>query len=164
MFTVFMCTVSNPCLIETIKNMCRLFTVFVCPRGPLLYRTVLPLGTIFLPLFSPTARFVTKGLSGDLPRPSLEPPRALSGALSGGPFFYSCSLPLHVLLPKCLSEDLPETLSGASPCPLRSTVFLSFFSPTARFLTKRLLRGPRGDPLWSFPGSSPEDRFFIVFL
>ncbi len=159
MFTVFMCTVSNPFLINIINKVCRWFTVFVCPRGPLLYRTVLPLGTVFLPFFSPTARFVTKGLSGDLPRPSLEPPRALSG----GPFFYSRSLPLHVLLPKCLSEDLPETLSGASPCPLRSTVFLTFnFPPTARVLTKRLLRGPRGDPLWSFPGSSPEDHLFTV--
>ena len=155
-----MCTVSNPCLIKLIKQRCFFLPFLFAPGDPCYTVLSSHLGPFFYRCFSPTARFVTKGLSGDLPRPSLEPPRALSG----GPFFYSCSLPLHVLLPKCLSEDLPETLSGASPCPLRSTVFLSCFSPTARFLTKRLLRGPRGDPLWSFPGSSPEDRFFIVFL
>ena len=56
-------------------------------------------------------------------RPSLEPLRALSGV----PFFYRLFLPLHVFLPKGFSGDLAETLSGASPGPLRRTVFLSFF-------------------------------------
>ena len=52
-------------------------------------------------------------------RPSLEPLRALSGV----PFFYRVFLPLHVFLPKGFSGDLAETLSGASPGPLRRTVF-----------------------------------------
>ena len=129
----------------------------------MLYHTVLPLGTIFLPFFSPTARFVTKGLSGDLPRPSLEPPRALSGALSGGPFSYSCSLPLHVLLPKCLSEDLPETLSGASPCPLRSTVFLSFFFSHCTFSYQKASPGTSRRPSLELPRVLSGGPFFYRF-
>ena len=118
------------------------FTVFFLPLHVLLPKA--SLGTSRDPLWS---------LRGPSPEPCPED-RFFTVVLSHFTFFYqNASL-------KTSRRPSLEPLRALSGVPF----FYRCFSPTARFLTKRLLRGPRGDPLWSFPGSSPEDRFFIVFL